>query len=457
MLEGYITPLLTSYLSRYIKNIKPSDLRLSFWGGDAVLRNLELKLDAIEESLRGLVPFDLKSGCVKQLTIHIPWTSIGSEPIEVTLDSVECTLKLHNLQQQQAPSSGATKGKTTPPESLPDQAPGYVSGLLSRIINNIILKVSNLILKIVEENSDVLFSISVKELEWFMSDSSWKRQFIYTDNLQNEYALYKVCLVTGATMCLDVISGSGQVEMHDEPFLPHCHFECRWRASYRGNAMYMYENRFEVLVREAEFSVSEQQFSLFLHFLDWLLATYYSMKKLKGHDGKEVTPSSTEHHSTTTGIPKEEEHLTSQATPTQTTPSQSSDEDGWGSWLMSLVTTDEDMPQIKPTMPTQLPSLSLGFYVELLTIDFRVTSKKPHPVFFSNIRRGSWSVMRFKCHGCCARVNRIPTLKHLDVSVGIMAINGWIGGVCPCNLVTMATRKHHRTSTDETLVSKSCT
>ena len=38
MLEGYITPLLMSYLDKYVKNIKPSDLQLSFWGGDAVLR-----------------------------------------------------------------------------------------------------------------------------------------------------------------------------------------------------------------------------------------------------------------------------------------------------------------------------------------------------------------------------------------------------------------------------------
>ena len=42
MLEGYITPLLMSYLDKYVKNIKPSDLQLSFWGGDAVLRYIAL-------------------------------------------------------------------------------------------------------------------------------------------------------------------------------------------------------------------------------------------------------------------------------------------------------------------------------------------------------------------------------------------------------------------------------
>ena len=59
-----------------------------------MLRNLELQLDAIEKAPDGHAPFELKSGCVKQLTVCIPWTSIGSEPIEITLDSVECTIKL---------------------------------------------------------------------------------------------------------------------------------------------------------------------------------------------------------------------------------------------------------------------------------------------------------------------------------------------------------------------------
>lgn len=49
MLETYITPLLMSYVDKYIKNLKPSDLSLSIWGGDVVLYNLELRLDVLEK------------------------------------------------------------------------------------------------------------------------------------------------------------------------------------------------------------------------------------------------------------------------------------------------------------------------------------------------------------------------------------------------------------------------
>lgn len=49
MLESYVTPILMSYVNRYIKNLKPSDLQLSLWGGDVVLSKLELKLDVLEQ------------------------------------------------------------------------------------------------------------------------------------------------------------------------------------------------------------------------------------------------------------------------------------------------------------------------------------------------------------------------------------------------------------------------
>ena len=468
MLEGYITPLLTSYLSRYIKNIKPSDLKLSFWGGDAVLTNLQLKLEAIEDSLRSLgIPFELKSGSVKQLTLHIPWTGIGSEPIIASFDSVECTIKLHNFYHSSSPcvSEKATPTKTTPTQPQPDPretgvAPGYVSGLLTRIINNVKLRVTNLLLKVIEEHSDLQFSLSIKEVEFVTTNSSWEQEFIYTDHLGNEgYSLHRVCRVTGATVCLDVIGGCGQVEEYDEPFLNGCSFECRWRIGYRDNAVV--ENRFEVLARGLEFSVSQAQFVLFIHFLDWLMAVYYSMKRLKGRDDviyererERADAERKEANLTTTDSERKsplEEEVKKEAVP-----SLEGSEGGWGSWLMSFVAPedDENSKRNSESVPSTPPSLSLGFYAESIKIDFRVSAvKKLHPsVFFSRVRKGSWrKVMSVQFSGCMSRVDRIPSLAHLGVSTGIMSVNGWIGGEgiegCTCGLTSM--KKYKRTSGNE--------
>ena len=65
MLESYITPLVLSYVDKYVKNLKPSDLQLLFWGGDAVLKNFELRLDVLEKELG--YPLEFKSGRVQDL------------------------------------------------------------------------------------------------------------------------------------------------------------------------------------------------------------------------------------------------------------------------------------------------------------------------------------------------------------------------------------------------------
>ncbi|KAI4881788.1 hypothetical protein NFI96_011483 [Prochilodus magdalenae] len=92
MLESYVTPLLMSYVNRYIKNLKPSDLQLSLWGGDVVLSKLDLKLDVLEQELK--LPFTFLSGHIHELRIHVPWTKLSSEPVVITINTMECILKL---------------------------------------------------------------------------------------------------------------------------------------------------------------------------------------------------------------------------------------------------------------------------------------------------------------------------------------------------------------------------
>ncbi|KAK3753814.1 hypothetical protein QZH41_018464 [Actinostola sp. cb2023] len=92
MLETYITPLLMSYVDKYIRNLKPSDLSLSIWGGDVVLYNLELRLDVLEKELH--LPVTFLSGKIHKLQIHVPWTKLLSEPVEITINTIECVIQL---------------------------------------------------------------------------------------------------------------------------------------------------------------------------------------------------------------------------------------------------------------------------------------------------------------------------------------------------------------------------
>lgn len=69
-------------------------LKVSLWGGDATFQNLDLKLNVLNDELK--LPFRFVSGHIHELSIHVPWVKIASEPIVVTINTIECILKMRD-------------------------------------------------------------------------------------------------------------------------------------------------------------------------------------------------------------------------------------------------------------------------------------------------------------------------------------------------------------------------
>ena len=57
-----------------------------------VFSNLHLRLDVLEKEL-GL-PFTFVSGHIHELHINVPWTRLNAEPIVITINTIECVLRL---------------------------------------------------------------------------------------------------------------------------------------------------------------------------------------------------------------------------------------------------------------------------------------------------------------------------------------------------------------------------
>ena len=155
-LESYIAPFIMGYIDRYVK-LRHEDFQISLWGGDAVLTNLDLRLDAIEHAVQ--LPITLKSGHIHELRIHVPWTNFGSESIVITINTIECVIKLRDSRADERSSgSSPLPGAATPQqrkdvkkqEPDDDLPPGYIQGYINKIVNNVNIKVNNLILKFVD-------------------------------------------------------------------------------------------------------------------------------------------------------------------------------------------------------------------------------------------------------------------------------------------------------------------
>lgn len=482
MLEGYITPLLMSYIDKYVKNIKPSDLKLSFWGGDAVLHNLDLRLDVLERELR--IPVEFKSGCIRELTLHIPWNAIGSSSVEVSIKDLEFVVKLkpllasssseHTLNPESPPKSesatqekisksgSSSSLKNTPASDKEPPAPGYLQGYLNRIINNVKVHIQNIVVKVMHEESDLMLTLNIGSIEYFTANDHWEREFVYTDYFQDSYSLHKALRVSDMTVNLHPIEirEKNQGSLLHEPFVNRLTFMCRMKFEYQEKVSV--RKTWEVVIDAIEFSVDENQFCLFLHFLDWLVAVYYSGKKLKGRDENPYQsslphqkpgdlaaelPTSVEPDKSGSGVDQKALELNTGSKAGSGTDVDSvkegtqQDSVGWGSWLLSYIgpTDSEEFPDEEATILSKMETskdtkqkpAEFRFIMNArsVVIVMKMTQQVQVPVY----RRSFTSpVLRVVFNRCMLRVDKSPLTQLFLVCMGVGGVRSEVMGLCPC-------------------------
>lgn len=460
-IESYVTPLILSYVSKYVKNIRPEDSQLSLWGGDAVFSNLDLRLEALEQELR--LPFRLVNGHIHELRIHVPWTKLTSEPVVVTINTIECVLRLGDTSSagSSASSSSAssaaaasarlrrvssarlssTEGSS---QSLAQPPSGYLSGLLQRVLHNVTIVLNNVILKYAEE--DLVLSLNIKSVELASADAAWQPAFaqLWAEDL----VLRKLISMQDVTVCLDKRDASGKIEAYQEPLLYRCFMAGRVHMPYdgAGNPVAM---RCHLSCERLDLSLTDQQLPLFLRLLKLCLALYYGRLSCSpGEEPAAATASSQER----AGSPSSAWMPSGAFSEGGAADDQ---DQGWGAWAWSMV------PQILPAWEEEpgmegspgdahlgdaapWPTLyHLGCYVEKMTCIFKTTAEESTG---RGTRRQSLAgrpLVQLELHGSTAELAlRGVTWVHFQAGVTGVAISG--SEHCACGFEETARRGRHK-------------
>ncbi|XP_027872491.1 vacuolar protein sorting-associated protein 13B isoform X1 [Xiphophorus couchianus] len=436
MLESYVTPLLMSYVNKYIKNLKPSDLQLSLWGGDVVLSKLDLKLDVLEQELK--LPFTFMSGHIHELRIHVPWTKLGSEPVVITINTMECILKLKDGAQDDHDSCSSSTSRsvsdgsksTTKPRRLqqaapsdPDLPPGYVQSLIRRVVNNVNIVVNNLILKYVED--DIVLSVNITAAECYTVDDIWERAFM--DITAPELVLRKVINFADCTVCLDKRNASGKIEFYQDPLLYKCSFRTRLHFTYDNiNSKIPSVIKIHTMVESLKLSITDQQLPMFIRILELIIALYYG--EIGGHkesEGEEGTGHVREGGASSPGTDVEMESLGSSPYSSQDLYTESgSPEDpdqGWMSWAWSFVPAivgaeeegegglymqgdTEGISNYPQQHTLKDPIVSIGFYCTKASITFKLTDTQSESSYYSPQKVKSREVLCMEQEGITIEV-----------------------------------------------------
>ncbi|XP_061095079.1 intermembrane lipid transfer protein VPS13B-like isoform X3 [Conger conger] len=437
MLESYVTPLLMSYVNRYIKNLKPSDLQLSLWGGDVVLSKLDLKLDVLEQELK--LPFTFLSGHIHELRIHVPWTKLGSEAVVITINTMECILKLKDGAQDDHESCGSSStGRSTSESSKalakprrvqqaaptdPDLPPGYVQSLIRRVANNVNIVVNNLILKYVED--DIVLSVNITSAECFTVDEFWDRAFM--DISAPDLVLRKVISFADCTVCLDKRNASGKIEFYQDPLLYKCSFRTRLHFTYDNiNSKIPAFIKIQTMVESLKLSITDQQLPMFIRIMELGIALYYG--EIGGPKEGEGEEPGVHARETAVSMPSVDGEGEVKAlggpypNPDLYVPGGEEDEQGWVSWAWSfvpaIVSVGEEegeegyypegeeggLPRSPQHHTPKDPVVSIGFYCTKASVTFKLTEMQAESSYYSPQKVKSREVLCLEQEGITIEV-----------------------------------------------------
>eukprot|EP01018_Ginkgo_biloba_P025446 Gb_15429 [translate_table: standard] len=159
MFEAHVLHLLRRYLGEYVRGLSAEALKISVWKGDVVLKDLQLKAEALN-SLN--LPITVKAGFLGSVTLQVPWKSLGKEPVIVLIDRVfvlaepaqdehsfteedkENLLetKRHQIEEAELAMLEAKDKKTTKVESSPETN-SWLGSLIATVVGNLKISISN--------------------------------------------------------------------------------------------------------------------------------------------------------------------------------------------------------------------------------------------------------------------------------------------------------------------------
>lgn len=349
--ESYVGPILESYLSRYIK-LSAEDLKISLWSGECKLQNLELRLNVIESELN--LPFKVLSGKLGELKIKIPWSSLGSQSIIISISGLEIILELKTPKsiefktqlpedsddefvdcvEDQYVSSRSESPDHSQIDIQPDQNnAGYLENLITKIKNNIKIEISDFVIKYQEPS--FVISTTIENLELTSCDEFWKPAFLDIIK-EKEPIVRQVAKISNLRLNIDARdSVTGHVEeVFPDPFLSKTQIEVRvmqWFRTSRSKLPYLVKA--SLLFEKANIVVADKQLPIAIRFSQLISALYY----------REFTWEKTD----TPSVPEVKSNP------------------GWSSWAMGFFNSEPTGEKSNTNEPT---SLILGIYLRKVSI-----------------------------------------------------------------------------------------
>jgi vacuolar protein sorting-associated protein 13A/C len=111
MFETFLEALLNKYFGEYFVNLDKNAMSISIWKGEIKINNVQINPSILKEIK---LPLTMKIGVIENLTILIPWKSLSTQAVEITMDGLTMILEIErpgNWEMLQQPYTDFVRSK----------------------------------------------------------------------------------------------------------------------------------------------------------------------------------------------------------------------------------------------------------------------------------------------------------------------------------------------------------
>ncbi|CAG8531072.1 22393_t:CDS:10, partial [Racocetra persica] len=195
MLESLATTVLNRFLGDYVSNLEGKQLNIAIWKGDVVLRDLQLKKEALDKFN---LPIDVLEGYLGELTLNIPWSNLKNKPVKVVINNV-FLLAVPKAESEYDPEEDEKRAQQVKQEQLANAellhtAPSelaeeddqknqsFINKLVTKIVDNLQISINNIHIRYEDKLSDpghpFAVGLTLSEFSAISTNSNWEPTFI---------------------------------------------------------------------------------------------------------------------------------------------------------------------------------------------------------------------------------------------------------------------------------------
>ncbi|RUP43863.1 vacuolar protein sorting-associated protein vps13, partial [Jimgerdemannia flammicorona] len=197
MLESLVANLLNRFLGAYVSNLNYNQLNIGIWSGEVVLRNLQLKKEALDKFN---LPIDVLEGYLGELTLSIPWSNLKGQPVKVFVDNVyllavprsdaavspeEADARAQQVKQEKLANAEMLASQQPKSGEAPEND-SFVNQLVTKIVDNLQISINHIHVRYEDCTADpehpFAAGFTLSELSATSTDAGWNQQFLTEEN-----------------------------------------------------------------------------------------------------------------------------------------------------------------------------------------------------------------------------------------------------------------------------------